>query len=131
MWAANLSEMGSLFPTNQGVKYLLCVIDVFTKYAWSKPWKGKKAKTVLHGFVEIESKSKRKPINNGLIREQNFIITLCKKFVVGWKRKGLYKSKLPLNDAISPNMKYFASKIGIQFNKSPLGVEKNNYAIKL
>ena len=66
-----------------------------------------------------------------MIREDNFIITLCKKFVVGWKRKGLYKSKLPLNDAISPNMKYFASKIGIQFNKSPLGVEKNNYAIKL
>ena len=37
IWAADLAEMGSLSSKNQGVKYLLCVTDVFTKYAWVKP----------------------------------------------------------------------------------------------
>ena len=49
--------MGFLSLFNHGVKYL-CVIDVFTKYAWIKPWKDKKAKTVLHSFIEIVNKSK-------------------------------------------------------------------------
>ena len=53
--------MGSLFSRNRGVKYLLCVIDVFTKNDWIEPWKDKKVKTVFHGFVEIVDKSKRKP----------------------------------------------------------------------
>ena len=40
------------------VKYLLLDIDVFTKYAWVKPLKGQKAKTVFHGFIEIVNESK-------------------------------------------------------------------------
>ena len=31
--AADLAEMGSLSSKNRDVKYLLCVIDIFTKYA--------------------------------------------------------------------------------------------------
>ena len=50
IWAADFAEMGSLYSFNSGVKYLLCVIDVFMKYAWVKPLKDKKAKTVLHVF---------------------------------------------------------------------------------
>ena len=45
---------------NKNVKYLLCVIDVFTKYAWVKPLKGKKGKTVLNAFIKIINKSNRK-----------------------------------------------------------------------
>ena len=47
--------------TNKNVKYLLCVIDVFTKYAWVKPLKDKKGKTVLSAFIEIVNESNRKP----------------------------------------------------------------------
>ena len=45
--------MGSLSSKNWGVNYFLWVIDVFTKYTWVKPLKDKKAKTILHGFIEI------------------------------------------------------------------------------
>ena len=41
--------MGSLSSKNRGVKYSLCAINAFTKYAWVKPLNNKKAKTVLHG----------------------------------------------------------------------------------
>ena len=63
IWAAVLAEIGSLSSKNRGVKYLLCVIDVFTKYAWVKPLKDKKAKTVLNGPIEIVNKFKHEPNN--------------------------------------------------------------------
>ena len=43
------------------VKYLLCILDVFTKYAWIKPLRDKKTKTVLYGFIEIVNESKPQP----------------------------------------------------------------------
>ena len=53
--------MGSLSSKNKNAKYLLCVIDVFTKYAWVKPLKDKKAKTVHNAFIETVNESNGKP----------------------------------------------------------------------
>ena len=53
--------MESLSSKNKNVKYLQCVIDIFSKYAWVKPWKDKKGKTVLNAFIEIVNESNRKP----------------------------------------------------------------------
>ena len=55
-----LSEMESLFSKNQNVKYLLCVIDVFTKHARVNRLKDKKGKTVLNAFIEIINESNNK-----------------------------------------------------------------------
>ena len=52
--------MESLYSKNRNVKYLLCVIDNFTKYAWVKPLKDKKGKTVLNTFIEIINQSNHK-----------------------------------------------------------------------
>ena len=60
IWAADLAEMGSLSSKNQGLKYLLCVIDVFNKYAWVKPLTDKKSKTVFNDFTGTVNESKRK-----------------------------------------------------------------------
>ena len=53
--------MESLSSKNKNVKYLLYVIDGFNKYAWVKPLKDKKGKTVLNGFIEIVIECNRKP----------------------------------------------------------------------
>ena len=53
--------MESLSFKNKNVKYLLCVIDVFTKYAWVKPLKDKRGKTVLNAFIEIVDEYNYKP----------------------------------------------------------------------
>ena len=42
IWVGHLSKMGTLPLFNSSVKYLLCVIDVFTTNAWVKPLKDKK-----------------------------------------------------------------------------------------
>ena len=62
IWAAYIAEMESLSSKNKNVKYLLCVIDVFTKYAWVKPLKGKKGKAVVNAFMSlIVNESNGKP----------------------------------------------------------------------
>ena len=53
--------MESLSSKNKNVKYLLCVIDFFTKYAGVKPSKDKTGKTVLNVFIEIVNESSPKP----------------------------------------------------------------------
>ena len=54
IWAADLAEMESLSSKYKNVKYLLCVIDIYTKYAWVRPLKDKKKdKTVLNAFTKI------------------------------------------------------------------------------
>ena len=49
--------MGSLSSNNWNVKDLLCVIDIFTKYARVKPLKDKKWKGVLNAFMKIINES--------------------------------------------------------------------------
>ena len=39
IWGADLADMQSLSKYNQGIKYLLCAIDLFSKYAWVIPLK--------------------------------------------------------------------------------------------
>ena len=60
--ATDLAEIGILSYFDCGVKYLLCVIDVFTKYVWVKPVKDKKARTIVNGFIEIVNEANHKLI---------------------------------------------------------------------
>ena len=57
IWVLDLAERKWLSSFNCGIKYLLCVINIwnmhyfFKKYAWVKLMKYKKDKAVLHGFI--------------------------------------------------------------------------------
>ena len=53
--------MESLSSKNKNVKYLLRVVDVFTKYTWVKPLKDKIGKADLNAFIEIVNESNGKP----------------------------------------------------------------------
>ena len=44
---------------NKGFRFLLCVIDIFSKYAWVIPLKDEKG--IVKAFQELLLKSKRKP----------------------------------------------------------------------
>jgi len=59
--AADLVEMQANSKFNCEVRYLLIVIDVFSKYGWMLPLKDKTGKSVADAFKEIFKKSKRKP----------------------------------------------------------------------
>ena len=46
---------------NKGFRFLLCVIDIFSKYAWVVPFKDKKDSSIVNAFQKILGKSGRKP----------------------------------------------------------------------
>lgn len=50
---ADLIDLQSLANSNDGVKYLLVIIDSFTRFAWIRPLKDKSSKTVLAAFKDI------------------------------------------------------------------------------
>ena len=56
----DLSDMQSLSKFNKGYKYLLCAIDLFSKYASVIPLRDKKGTSTVHAFQKISSKG-RKP----------------------------------------------------------------------
>ncbi|GFV96287.1 putative uncharacterized transposon-derived protein F54H12.3 [Trichonephila clavipes] len=58
---ADLLDLQSLSQYNNGYKYLLTCIDVFSKYAWAIPLRDKKSKSILKGFEKIFRK--RKPLS--------------------------------------------------------------------
>ena len=51
--------MKLLSKQNKGIKYLLCVIDLFRKYAFVAPLKNKKGASVVKGFKKIVNESSR------------------------------------------------------------------------
>ena len=53
--------MKSLRRSNKGIKYLLCSIDLFSKYAWVVFIKDKRGTSVVNSFQKILDCSKRKP----------------------------------------------------------------------
>ena len=44
---------------NKGFRFLLCVIDIFSKYAWVVPLKDKKGITITNAFQKILKESNR------------------------------------------------------------------------
>ena len=50
IWSCDLIEMQEWCEDNEGFRYMLNVIDVFSKFAWSIPLKDKKGITVLNAF---------------------------------------------------------------------------------
>ena len=61
IWGADLAYMQLMGKFNNGFRFLLCVIDVFSKYAWVVPLKDKKGVSIVDAFQKILDKSRRKP----------------------------------------------------------------------
>ena len=59
IWGVDLADMQSLSKYNKGIKYLLCAIDLFSKYAWVVPIKDKKGTSIVNAFKKIISKKKK------------------------------------------------------------------------
>lgn len=63
LWQADLIDLQKLHTLNRGYKYILTVIDTFSKYAWCTPIKSKTKMEVKNAFELIIKTSKRRPKN--------------------------------------------------------------------
>ena len=58
IWGVDLADMQSVSKYNNGIKYLFCAIDLFSKYAWVVPLKDKRGISIVNVFQKIISKCK-------------------------------------------------------------------------
>ena len=54
-WSADLIDKSSLSKYNNNYKFILTVIDIFTKYAWAIPLKNKSGLSITNGFKIVLS----------------------------------------------------------------------------
>ena len=60
-WGADLAYMQLISKFNNGIRFLLCVFDIYSKSAWVIPLKDEKGITITNAFQEILDESKRTP----------------------------------------------------------------------
>ena len=61
-WSSDLLDMNEYgLKNNKGYRYILVVIDIFSKFGWTIPLKNKFSQTITEAFSEIIKSSNRKP----------------------------------------------------------------------
>ena len=63
LWQADLSDVSSLKQHNSGNRFLVFVIDTFSKYAWVRAIKDKTAQTLTKAMKDILEASGRRPLH--------------------------------------------------------------------
>ena len=61
IWGIDLITMIKYSKQNNNYKYILTVIDFFSKHSWCYPLKNKNYNEIINSFKDIFKKSKRKP----------------------------------------------------------------------
>ena len=57
IWGVDLADMQSLSRQNKDIKYLLCAIDLYSKYKFVTPLKDKKGISIVNAFNKIIKQS--------------------------------------------------------------------------
>ena len=70
IWGVDLADMQLLNKCNKGIRFLLCVIDIFSKYAW-----------VVKAFQSILKQSNRKPNKIWVDKVSEFYNAYLKKWL--------------------------------------------------
>ena len=83
LWSADLVDMQSLEKQNNGYKYILTVIDIYSRYAWAIKLKTKTGKETSEAFQSIIKQTGKKPINLWVDQGKEFFNIHVKKVLNG------------------------------------------------
>ena len=81
IWGADLADMQLLSKYNKGIRFLLRVIDIFSKYAWVVPLKDKKGISIVKACQIILKQSNRKPNKIWVDKGSEFYNAYFKKWL--------------------------------------------------
>ena len=81
IWGVDLADMQLLSKFNKGFRFLLCVIDIFSKYAWVIPLKVKKVVSIVNAFKQILKEFSRKPNKIWVDKGSEFYNNYLKKWL--------------------------------------------------
>ena len=76
IWGADLADMKLISKFNKGYRFLLCVFDNFSKYAWVLPLKDKKGVSIVNAFQKVLKNLIENQTRYWLTKEVNFTINL-------------------------------------------------------
>ena len=83
IWGVDLADMQSLSKKNKAIKYLLCAIDLFSKYAFVVSLKDKKGISIVNAFNKIIKQCNRKPNKIWVDQGGGFYNHVFKKWLSG------------------------------------------------
>ena len=61
IWDSHFVDMQLISKFNKGIRFLLCVTIIFSKYAWVIPLKDKKGITISNAFQKIVDEFNHEP----------------------------------------------------------------------
>ena len=81
IWGVDLADTQSLSKKNKGIKYLLCALDLISKYPFVVPLKNKKGISIANAFNKIIKRSNRKPNKIWVDQGSKFYNRVFKKWL--------------------------------------------------
>ena len=81
IWGLDLADMQSLSRKNKGIQYLLCAIDLYSKYGFVVPLKDKKGISIVNAFNKVIKQSNRKPNKIWLDQGEEFYNNVFEKWL--------------------------------------------------
>ena len=127
IWGADLADMQLLSKFNKGIKYLLCVIHLFSKYAFVVPLKDKKGINIVNAFQSVLNKSKRKPNKIWVDKGSEFYNASFKK----WLQDNDIVMYSTNNEGKSVVAERFIRTLKSKIYKYMTSISKNKYIHKL
>ena len=127
IWGADLADMQLLSKFNKGFRFLLRVIDIFSKYAWVIPLKDKKGISIVKGFQKIINNSKRKPNKIWVDKVSEFYNNSFKK----WLKDNYIVMYSTNNEAKSVVAERFIRTLKNKIYKYMTAISKNVYIDEL
>ena len=127
IWDADLADMQLLSKYNKRIRFLLCVIDIFSKYAWVVPLKDKKGISIVKAFQSILKQSNRKPNKIWVDKGSEFYNAYFKK----WLRDNDIVMYSAHNEGRSVVGERFIRTLKSKIYKYMTSISKNVYINKL
>ena len=127
IWGVDLADTQLLSKYNKGIRFLLCVIDIFSKYAWVVSLKDKKGISIVKAFQIILKQSNRKPNKIWVDKGSEFYNAYFKK----WLRDNDIVMHSTHNEGKSVVAERFIRTLKSKIYKYMTSISKNVYIDKL
>ena len=127
IWGADLADMQLISKFNKGFRFLLCVIDIFNKYALVVPLKDKKGISIVNAFQKILKESDKKPNKIWVDKGSEFYNNSFKK----WLKDNDIEMYLIHKKEISVVPERFIRTLKNKIYKYMTSISKNVYIDKL
>ena len=126
IWGADLADMQLTRKFKKGFRFLLCVVDVFTKYPWGVLLKDKKDVSIVNAFQKMLKES-RKPNKIWVDKGSEF----CKNYFKTWLKDNDIEMYSIHNEGKSVVAERFIRTLKTKIYKYMTSISKNAYINKL